>query len=143
MDFKTGTWYGGILEDIQVIGIDTTENTFILNGIFKFNLGDTITIIDNQANNSNSVFGSNSNPSKYIVLKQDEDSVNERTIIYVNRNLSSIGSAVTAPVNTGLRVVSIFKNLNWKSGIWTNGIFENGLWEGGIWYNGIFEATWS
>jgi sugar lactone lactonase YvrE len=143
MDFKTGTWYGGILEDIQIIGIDTTENTFILNGIFKFNLGDTITIIDNQVNNSNSVFGSNSNPSKYIVLKQDEDSVNERTIIYVNRNLSSIGSAVTPPVNTGLRVVSIFKNLNWKSGIWTNGIFENGLWEGGIWYNGIFEATWS
>jgi sugar lactone lactonase YvrE len=143
MDFKTGTWYGGILEDIQVIGIDTTENTFILNGIFKFNLGDTITIIDNQANNSNSVFGSNSNPGKYIVLKQDEDSVNERTIIYVNKNLSAIGSAVTSPVNTGLRVVSRFKNLNWKSGIWTNGIFENGLWEGGIWYNGIFEATWS
>ena len=143
MDFKTGTWYGGILEDIQVIGIDTTENTFILNGIFKFNLGDTITIIDNQANNIHSVFGSNSNPGKYIVLKQDEDSVNERTIIYVNRNLSAIGSAVISPVNTGLRVVSRFKNLNWKSGIWTNGIFENGLWEGGIWYNGIFEATWS
>ena len=143
MDFKTGTWYGGILEDIQVIGIDTTENTFILNGIFKFNLGDAITIIDNQLNNSNSVFGSNSNPGKYIVLKQDEDSVNERTIIYVNRNLSAIGLAATSPVNTGLRIVSRFKNLNWKSGIWTNGIFENGLWEGGIWYNGIFEATWS
>ena len=143
MDFKTGTWYGGILEDIQVIGIDTTENTFILNGIFKFNLGDVITIIDNQLNNSNSVFGSNSNPGKYIVLKQDEDSVNERTIIYVNRNLSAIGLAATSPVNTGLRIVSRFKNLNWKSGIWTNGIFENGLWEGGIWYNGIFEATWS
>ena len=143
MDFKTGTWYGGILEDIQIIGIDTVENTFILNGIFKFNLGDVITIIDNQVNNSNSVFGSNSNPSKYIILKQDEDSVNETTIIYVNRNLSAIGSAVTSPVNTGLRIVSRFKNLNWKSGIWTNGIFENGLWEGGIWYNGIFEATWS
>ena len=114
-----------------------------VNGIFKFNLGDVITIIDNQLNNSNSVFGSNSNPGKYIVLKQDEDSVNETTIIYVNRNLSAIGSAVTSPVNTGLRVVSRFKNLNWKSGIWTNGIFENGLWEGGIWYNGIFEATWS
>jgi sugar lactone lactonase YvrE len=143
MDFKTGTWYGGILEDIQIVGIDTTENTFILNGIFKFNLGDTITIINNQVNNIYSVFGSNSSPSKYIILKQDEDIVNERTIIYVNRNLSAIGSAVASPVNTGLRVVSRFKNLNWKSGIWTNGIFENGLWEGGIWYNGIFEATWS
>jgi hypothetical protein len=143
MDFKIGTWFGGILEDIQVIGIDTDENTFILNGIFKFNLGDTISIIDNQLNNSNSVFGSNSEPGRYIILKQDEDVINERTIIYVNRNLASIGSAVTSPDNTGLRIVSRFKNLNWKSGIWTNGIYENGLWEGGIWYNGIFEATWS
>ena len=79
-------------------------------------------------------------------MKQDEDIVNERTIIYVNRNLSSIGTTIgssSSPVNTGLRVVSNFKNINWKSGIWTNGIFENGIWEGGIWYNGLFEGTWS
>ena len=145
MDFRTGTWYGGILEDIQVIGIDTTTNvnTFTLNGIFKFNLGDIIYMIDNQLNNTNSVFGKNSTPGKYTILDTIEDSVNKTTTIYVATGLSSIGTSVSSPTNTGLRVVSKFKNLNWKSGIWTNGLFEDGLWEGGIWYNGVFDATWS
>jgi hypothetical protein len=44
--------------------------------------------------------------------------------------------------DTGLRVVSKFKNANWKSGIWTNGIYDNGVFEGGVWYNGIFNGTW-
>jgi hypothetical protein len=137
MDFKTGTWYGGILEDIQIVGIDTVNNTFILNGIFKFNTGDTISVIDNQSDNSNSVYGSNLNPGTYKILYQVEDSVNERTIIYVATNLT--GPNVTPAVDTGLRVVSKFNQLNWKSGIWTNGIYDSGLWEGGIWYNGIFK----
>jgi hypothetical protein len=141
MDFKTGTWYGGILEDIQIVGIDTVNNTFILNGIFKFNTGDTISVIDNQLNNSNSVYGSNLNPGTYKILYQVEDSVNERTIIYVATNLT--GPNVTPAVDTGLRVVSKFNQLNWKSGIWTNGIYDSGLWEGGIWYNGIFNGVWS
>ncbi len=143
MDFKTGTWYGGILEDIQVIGIDIVNNTFILNGIFKFNTGDDIYIIDNQLNNTNSVYGSNLSPGKYKVLYQVEDSVNKWTTVYVATDLSNIGSGISAPVETGLRVVSIFKNLNWKSGIWTNGLYESGLWEGGIWYNGVFSGTWA
>ena len=141
MDFKTGTWYGGILEDIEVIGIDIVKNTFTLNGIFKFNIGDTISIIDNQIDNANSVYGSNLNPTSYRVLYQTEDTINKRTIIYVDVNLN--GPNVTPATNTGLRVVSKFKNLNWKSGIWTNGIYETGLWEGGIWYNGVFSGTWS
>lgn len=45
--------------------------------------------------------------------------------------------------DTGLRVVSVFRNANWKSGIWTNGIYESGIYEGGIWYDGIFKGTWS
>jgi hypothetical protein len=141
MDFKTGTWYGGILEDIEVIGIDIVENTFTLNGIFKFNIGDTINIIDNQIDNANSVYGSNLNPTFYRVLYQTEDTINKRTIIYVDVNLN--GPNITPATNTGLRVVSKFKNLNWKSGIWTNGIYETGLWEGGIWYNGVFSGTWA
>jgi hypothetical protein len=141
MDFKTGTWFGGILEDIEVIGINTTNNTFILNGIFKFNIGDEIYVIDNQLNNSNSVYGSNLNPGRYTILYQTEDSVNKRTTIYVATDLS--GPNVSTVTDTGLRIVSRFKNLNWKSGIWTNGIYDTGLWEGGIWYNGIFDATWS
>jgi len=141
MDFKTGTWYGGILEDIQVIGVDIVNNTFTLNGIFKFNTGDTIYIIDNQIGNANSVYGSNLNPGSYKVLYQTEDTINKRTVLYVASNLN--GPAITPAVDTGLRVVSKFKNLNWKSGIWTNGIYETGLWEGGIWYNGVFSGIWS
>jgi len=143
MDFKTGTWYGGILEEIEVIGIDAVNNTFILNGIFKFNIGDKIYIIDNELNNSNSVYGSNLSPGEYVVLYQKEDSLNKRTILYVDTKLSTLGSSVTPAVDTGLRVVSRFRNLNWKSGIWTNGIYDSGLWEGGIWYNGVFSGTWT
>ena len=139
MDWKLGTWYGGILEDIQVVGVDTVNNTFTLNGIFKFNIGDDIYIIDNQIGGTYSIYGSNSAPGRYKVLFTEEDNINETTTIYVNYNLS--GTSINL-VETNLRVVSKFTNLNWKSGIWTNGLFDTGLWEGGIWYNGVFEATW-
>jgi hypothetical protein len=140
MDFKTGTWYGGILEDIQVIQIDPINNTFTLNGIFYFNTGDNIFIIDNLLNNSNSVFGSDQNPGSYIVLYASQDTVNQNTTIYVATDLS--GPLVSSSVDTGLRVASKFNNLNWKGGIWTNGIYDSGLWEGGLWYNGVFNGTW-
>jgi hypothetical protein len=45
MDFKSGTWYGGILDEIQVIKIN--DNSLELNGIFKFKIGDDINIISN------------------------------------------------------------------------------------------------
>jgi hypothetical protein len=35
MDFKSGTWYGGILDEIQV---KINDNSLELNGIFKFKL---------------------------------------------------------------------------------------------------------
>ena len=47
-----------------------------------------------------------------------------------------------AGIDTGLKIVSSFKNANWKTGIWTNGIFEEGIFESGIWYNGVFNANW-
>ena len=141
LDFKVGTWYGGILDEIQIIGIDTTNDTFTLNGIFKFNTGDEISIIDNEINNTNSVFGSNTTPGVYKVLYQTEDTINKTTTIYVNQDLT--GTSVSSPTETGLRLVSRFKNVNWKSGIWTNGLLDNGLWEGGIWYNGVFKGTWA
>lgn len=139
MDWKLGTWYGGILEDIQVVGVDTTNDTFTLNGIFKFNIGDDIYMIDNQIGGTYSTFGSNGNPGRYKVLFTEEDSINKTTTISVNYQLSGISVNL---VETNLRVVSRFTNLNWKSGIWTNGLFDSGLWEGGIWYNGVFSATW-
>ena len=142
IDFRSGTWYGGILEDIQLIGIDTTNNTFTLNGIFKFNIGDDINIIDNQVGNTYSVYGNNTTPGKYKVLEVVEDTVNKYTTIYVNYDLSTLGSFNFTSTNTELRVVSKFSGSDWKSGIWTNGIFDKGFWEGGIWYNGINSGVW-
>jgi hypothetical protein len=139
INFKTGTWYGGILEDIEVIGIDSINNAFILNGIFKFNINDEIYIIDNQIGNSYSIYGSNLNPHEYKIIYTTES--DNKTIIYVNEDL--IGSYNVINIDTGLRVISNFENINWKSGIWTNGLFNSGLWESGIWYNGIFNGIWS
>lgn len=145
MDFKSGTWHGGILEDIQIIGVtgstSSSNNYFSLNGIFKFNIGDEISIIDNGIGNTYSQFGSNDVPQKYKVLYTVEDTLNKRTNVYVNRTITT---NVPVPVDMGIRIVSNFGNCDWKSGIWTNGIFDSGLWEGGIWYNGVFgqNAVW-
>jgi hypothetical protein len=146
IDFRSGNWYGGILDDIQVVGIDTINNTIDVNGVFKFNIGDEISIIDNNIGNTFSIYGSNDNPYTYKVLYQVEDPITNYTTLYVNRDLSNIGTySLTYSLSgydLGLRVVSKFKGSNWESGIWTNGIFENGNWNGGIWYNGVFNGTW-
>ena len=143
MDWKSGTWHGGILEEIQVIGLtgsaSTSENYFVLNGIFKFNIGDKITVIDNNVGLTYSVYGTNTQPESYTVLYTVEDSDLKHTNVYVDRTISL--NAVS-PQETRLRVVSVFSQCNWKSGIWTNGIYKQGLWEGGLWYNGVFEAIW-
>jgi hypothetical protein len=140
IDMKSGTWYGGILDDIQIIGMNSTNNYFVLNGIFKFNIGDEFTVLDNRLSSSLGVsYGNNFSQRRYTVLYTVEDSVNKWTYVYVATNITD---DITEPTYTGLWVVSRFKNANWKSGIWTNGVYESGLWEGGIWYNGVFEGTW-
>ena len=63
----------------------------------------------------------------------------KHTNVYVDRTISL--NAVS-PQETRLRVVSVFSQCNWKSGIWTNGIYKQGLSEGGLWYNGVLEAIW-
>ena len=45
-------------------------------------------------------------------------------------------------VDLGLRVVSYFKDITWKSGLWTNGIFDGKQFDAGIWYNGVFDGNW-
>lgn len=143
IDFKSGTWHGGILEDIAIIGMtgstSSSENYFLIEGSNEFNTGQEIFLIDNQLGLTYSTLGSNSSPGSYKVLYSTEDLSNNTTKIYVDRY---IPYNVTPSSNTGLRLVSKFRNCNWKSGVWTNGIYDKGLWEGGIWYNGVFNATW-
>lgn len=141
IDFKSGTWHGGILEENNIIGISSTAsgNYFVIEGQSPYNTGYKISIIDNQIGGTYSSLGSNSSPGFYTVIYSIEDISNNTTKIYVDK---PIPYDVLPISNTDLKLVSRFRNCNWKSGIWTNGLYENGLWEGGIWYNGVFNATW-
>ena len=140
IDFKSGTWYGGILEEKDIIGITSVSNNnyFTISGLHNYNTGYIISIIDNGVGSSYSSLGSNSSPGFYTVLYSIEDIQSNTTKIYVDRELG-----FNFMGETNLKLVSRFRNCNWKSGLWTNGIYDNGLWEGGIWYNGIFSATWT
>ena len=155
INFKAGTWHGGILEDIQVINLvnDTVNgDSYIkLNGVFRFNIGDEISILSNKP----STLSTNGRPyidyitaDRYKVLHADVDMINKETTVYINLDSPYYykpQGVYAVDVETNLRVVSRFKNATWESGIWTNGIFETGLWKGGIWYNGIFgeKAKWN
>jgi hypothetical protein len=56
-----------------------------------------------------------------------------------------VGAQISFPktdgIDTGLRVVSDFRNVDWLSGIWTNGILEKGNFGGGLWLNGIMKGN--
>lgn len=126
MDFKSGTWHGGILEDIQIIGMDENNNSFILNGIFKFNIGDEFYVIDNEANTELSAFGSNSDPKRYIVLYTVEDSVNKFTEVYVATNISDFsGRYVSYKRPSGLLNLTIGTNSYGTSSIYVPDAQEN------------------
>ena len=154
INFFGGVWHGGILEEIQVIGVDsitpsaTSNNAIQLNGIFRFNVGDQIWIIDDDRNTVYSPIGSNDSPGSYRINRVVLDQSSDTTKIYLNYNLSTLGVDPTyagmtvSDVETGLRVVSYFRDSVWESGIWTNGIFETGDFRSGIWYNGIFGGNW-
>ena len=154
IDFRSGNWYGGIVEDIQVIGVDAiypatySNNSILLNGIFRFNIGDDVWIVDDYNNGSYSPIGSTETPSKYRVNKVSIDLTNSYTTLYLNYNLSTlgvpmaVGNYATSSIDTGLKVVTHFKDSDWYSGIWTNGVFDGGNFYSGIWYNGYFNGTW-
>lgn len=143
INFNSSNWNSGILDEIEIIGIDSANNNLILNGVFRFNINDTVYIIDNNAGNSYSIIGSNTTPGKYLVA--DTAFYNNTTILTINANLPSLlgGSVNISNIDTGLRMVSYFKNSNWNKGVWYNGIFENGSFNGGMWYNGVFNGIWN
>lgn len=142
--FNNSTWKGGILNDISIIRIDTSTNSFTLDGIYRFNLNDKFYIMDNLTNGAYSMFGSTENPKIYQILDTTIDEVNERTEVVVDLLLSDIYGFTldTGIIDTNLKCVSVFKNSTWNSGIWSNGLFEDGKFYGGLWYNGHFSGIW-
>lgn len=91
MNFSSGVWHGGILEDIQIIGMNSKNNSFILNGVYRFNIGDEIWVIDNNYDGPFSKFGSNSDPKKYLIMKNDVDMDNKLTEVYVDLDIDLTG----------------------------------------------------
>lgn len=123
IDFKSGIWHGGILEDVDIVEVSLTENYFSIEGLSEYNIGYEISIMkDYEVYN-------------YIIISSEEDVENNITKLYV----SDINSNMPTE---SLKLVSKFRNCNWKSGIWTNGIYENGIFEGGVWLDGIFLSDW-
>ena len=157
IDFKSGVWHGGISEEIQIIQVkidSTTSNSYLtLNGVFRFNIGDEITIISKepQLSSSGVLYSDYFNRERYKVLYVEApDLDNKTTKIYFDSD-SLYYYDDDAYINnrngveTKMRIVSRFRNTDWRSGIWTNGVFETGYWQGGIWYDGTFgeKAKWS
>jgi hypothetical protein len=164
IDFRGGIWKGGILEEVQVSGLSQiydlsngvvipkkdTENKIYLNGIFRFNPGDEVYIIDDFRGTTFSTLGSNDKVGKYRVNKIYLDYTSNQTELFLNYNLTSLDPKIDdsvglqnwSNIETGLRVVSHFVEGNWESGYWTNGYFESGTFLSGIWFNGVFEGNW-
>ena len=109
MTFNSGTWYGGILEEIELIGINSGNNSFILNGLFRFNIGDEIYIINNNLTNEYSKYGSNVEPGKYTILNTIENTVTRITEVYVDENIDTTDLA-SYKKNSGLLNLSIPNN---------------------------------
>lgn len=144
IEFDSSIWFGGVLKDISVVRIDTTTNSFTLDGVYRFNLNDKFYIMDNLQTSTYSVFGSTTNPVEYRILDTTLDEENSTTEVVVDKLLSDIYgfSLDTGISQTGLKVVSKFKNSTWSSGVWRNGYFDNGRFLNGMWYNGYFSGTW-
>jgi hypothetical protein len=146
INFRGGNFYGGIVDDIQVIGVNINQNQITLNGIFRFNIGDEIWIVDDGTSTSDFLkLGQLSDPKKYKIAFVTIDEVLQTTTLLLLYDLSSYGTfAVYSQFgfDLKLRVVSKFSNTNWYSGLWYNGIFENGKFLGGMWYNGYFNGDW-
>ena len=109
MTFNSGTWHGGILEEIELIGINSGNNSFILNGLFKFNIDDEIYIINNNLTNEYSKYGSNVEPGKYTILNTIENTVTKITEVYVDENIDTTDLA-SYKKNSGLLNLSIPNN---------------------------------
>jgi len=86
MNMESSNWFGGILEEVEVIGLNELNNSFILNGIFRFNIGDEINITGKTLDFEE--YGSLDNPILYTIVKVVLDEVNKLTEIFVDYDIN-------------------------------------------------------
>ena len=144
IDFNSSLWQGGILNEIDIVQIKSNNvyNEFKLDGIYRFNIGDTFYVVDKFEAGTYSVFGTTDNPKKYKVLDTTINEDTNTTDVFVDIRLSDILSVNTGVTYTGIKCVSNFKDSTWNSGIWFNGVFDDGYFNGGMWYHGNFSGIW-
>jgi hypothetical protein len=147
MDFRSGIWHGGIVEDVDIVGINTDEDYITISKEYRYNVGDQITIIGEKINQVSAFqrsiinvdvddLGSNDDPKTYTVVNSVIE--NGNTNIFIDVNLTD----EVNNQNIDFKSVTRFRNGEWRSGLWFNGLFENGNWKGGLWYNGVFNSEW-
>jgi len=148
INLNGGKWYSGVMLDIEIIGVNLSNNVITLNGLFRFNIGDYVNILEDGSYTPYLGLGNYSSPGRYRVALVEYDYTKNWTFVTLNYNLSSLGvtgtysATASYNVDTGIRLVSKLNNIDWYNGVWTNGIYEGGTFYGGIWYNGVFNGTW-
>lgn len=88
IEYLNGHWYTGITKDIQIIGINVTNNEITLNGIFRFNINDYINIINNDNTTPFSSVGSDSKPGRYRIALVRYDLTNNWTTLTLDYNFN-------------------------------------------------------
>ena len=138
MNFKSGIFNGGIVDDIEIIGLTQSSGKmqFLLNGIFRFKYPYDIWIYS-MFGSGYSSFGTIENPKKYLLTFSEVLETGE-TLIQIS---GSYSFTPTWRSYTDLRIVSNFENCQFKSGLWYNGIFRGDNFEAGMWYNGYFDGN--
>jgi hypothetical protein len=112
ISFSGGNWYGGISDDIEIVNPETlldndqlgstnSGNKIRLNGVFRFNIGDEITISGDEHSN----IGSGKDPLSYRVSSSYTDDVS-----YTELRLVSL-----APVDDLFKLYLVFSKLEYIS----------------------------
>ncbi len=158
IDFKKGVWKNGVSDDIEIISVDLNgdNNSILLNGIFRFNVNDEITIVNDYDDpsiysTSTDIYdfrkiGSLYYPGKYKVI--DVDIIDDKyTKIYV------LGLLINGDPNAISNIFDIYDDFRYKEfkdslntipnkrmDIKLVSVFNNCDWYSGAWYNGVFES---
>ncbi len=159
INFKKGTWLNGVSDDIEIVSINLNgdNNEIVLNGVFRFNSGDEITIINDYDDESiyNVVdlpiydfrnIGSLYYPGRYRIIRS-EIIDNKYTKLLI------LGRLVNGDPNVPTNSDDIYDDIRYKEykdelntiinkrmDIKLVSNFNNCDWYNGCWYNGVFES---
>lgn len=143
IDFNNSMWINGILDEIEIVGINTMDEYFIIKGDFRFKPGQRILVVGEDVF---PMFGTYDNPIEYLIIKcEQHPSDNNKRLLHVDMTsvINNISNVINIDdYNTKLKIISKFIKSRWYGGICYNGYFEDSFWYGGLFYDGIFNGQW-